>query len=59
MGWNIQCLTYMGEHIKVIEYKYKSLFGILERSKHDCEVKISKEKAQPINAIVCMFIQKI
>jgi hypothetical protein len=26
-GWKMQCLTYMGERINVITFKYKSLLG--------------------------------
>jgi hypothetical protein len=43
-GWEMQCFTNMGKRIKVIRFKYKSLFWVFEGAKHDTYTRIEKKK---------------
>jgi hypothetical protein len=38
------CITYMGEHIKVLKFELKSLLGGFLGSKHDSETRITNRK---------------
>jgi len=52
----MQCLTYMGELIEVIRFKYKSLLGSFEGPKHDPEL---KKIADTINMKVYVCQEKV
>jgi hypothetical protein len=44
----------MVERMKVIRFKYKSLLGVFESAKYDCETTIERNNmADPLNVTVC------
>jgi uncharacterized HAD superfamily protein len=56
----MHCLTYMGEHTKVIRIHTDHYLGVFENAKHDSVARIARNKMMVlINVKVCIFSRKL